>query len=67
MGPALATTNRFGLPWIVGDQVNTALIVGSGPSAAASALALGRREDCKITVLDVGLRVAAKPVPAGRG
>ncbi|HEX4215162.1 MAG TPA: GMC family oxidoreductase N-terminal domain-containing protein [Candidatus Dormibacteraeota bacterium] len=34
-----------------------ALIVGSGPAAAGAALALARRPDVRITVLDLGLRL----------
>ena len=37
--------------------MNTALIVGSGPAAAAAALALSRREDLKITIIDLGLQL----------
>lgn len=37
--------------------MTTALIIGSGPAAAAAALALSRREDLKITVIDVGLQL----------
>jgi ferredoxin len=37
--------------------VTTALIIGSGPAAAGAALALSRREDLKITVIDIGLRL----------
>jgi ferredoxin len=37
--------------------VTTALILGSGPAAAGAALALSRREDLKITVIDIGLRL----------
>jgi choline dehydrogenase-like flavoprotein len=35
--------------------VTTALIIGSGPAAAGAALALSRRRDLKITVIDMGL------------
>jgi choline dehydrogenase-like flavoprotein len=35
----------------------TALIVGSGPAAAGAALALSPRQDLKITVIDIGLRL----------
>lgn len=35
--------------------MTTALIVGSGPAAASAALALSRRQDLKITVVDIGL------------
>ena len=35
--------------------MTTALVVGSGPAAAGAVLALCRREDLKITVLDVGV------------
>ena len=35
----------------------TALIIGSGASAAATALALSRREDLRITVIDIGLQL----------
>jgi ferredoxin len=44
---------------MAGEVVTTALIVGSGPAAAAAALALSRREDLTITVLDVGLQLEA--------
>ena len=37
--------------------MTTALIIGSGPAAAGAALALSRREDLKITVIDIGLRL----------
>jgi ferredoxin len=37
--------------------VTTALIVGTGPAAAGAALALSRREDLEITVIDIGLRL----------
>ena len=37
----------------------TALIIGSGPAAAGAALALSRREDLEITVIDVGLQLEA--------
>jgi ferredoxin len=37
--------------------MTTALIIGSGPAAAAAALALSHREDLKITVIDVGLQL----------
>ena len=37
--------------------MTTALILGSGPAAASAALALSRREDLKITVIDIGLRL----------
>jgi len=42
---------------MAGDVVTSALIIGSGPAAAAAALALSRREDLKITVIDVGLQL----------
>jgi hypothetical protein len=35
----------------------TALIIGSGPSAAGAALALAEREDLQIVVLDLGLQL----------
>lgn len=52
--------------------MRSALIVGSGPSAAGAALALAEADDCQITVIDVGLtldepnraalqRIAARP------
>jgi ferredoxin len=37
--------------------VPTALILGSGPAAAGAVLALSRRQDLKITVVDIGLRL----------
>ena len=37
-----------------------ALIVGSGPAAAAVALALARRPDVRVTVIDVGLRLESE-------
>jgi ferredoxin len=37
--------------------MTTALIVGSGPAAAGAALALSCREDCEITIIDIGLRL----------
>ena len=42
---------------MAGDAVTTALIVGSGPAAAAAALALSGRADLQITVIDVGLEL----------
>lgn len=39
--------------------MTTALIIGSGPAAAGAALALSRRPDLKITVVDIGLRLEA--------
>ena len=47
----------FGPRWITSDDVTTALVIGSGPAAAGAALALVRREDCKVTVVDPGLRL----------
>ena len=35
--------------------MRSALIVGSGPSAAGAAIALSKIDDCQITVIDVGL------------
>jgi ferredoxin len=37
--------------------MRTALIIGSGSAAAGAALALSRRDDLKITVVDIGLRL----------
>ena len=37
--------------------MTTALVIGSGAAAAGAALALSRREDVKITVIDIGLRL----------
>ena len=37
--------------------MTTALIFGSGPAAAGAALALSRRENRKIVVIDIGLRL----------
>jgi choline dehydrogenase-like flavoprotein len=39
--------------------MTTALILGSGPAAAGAALALSRRPDLSITVVDMGLRLEA--------
>ena len=36
------------------------LIIGSGPAAAGAALALSRREDVAITVIDIGVRLDAE-------
>ena len=38
-------------------QVRTAIIVGSGAAAAGAALALSRREDLEVTILDIGLKL----------
>lgn len=38
----------------------TAVIIGSGPAAAGAALALSRREDLEITVVDIGLQLEAE-------
>jgi ferredoxin len=35
--------------------MRSALILGSGPSAAAAAMALAAKPDCQITVIDIGL------------
>jgi ferredoxin len=40
--------------------VTTVLIIGSGPAAAGAALALSRREDVAITVIDIGVRLDAE-------
>jgi choline dehydrogenase-like flavoprotein len=37
--------------------VSSALIIGSGPAAAGAALALSRRKDLEITVIDLGLEL----------
>src|ERR1700691_2270351 len=37
--------------------MTTALIIGSGAAAAGTALALSRRENLKITVIDIGLQL----------
>jgi ferredoxin len=37
--------------------VSTAIIIGSGSAAAGTALALSRRENVKITVIDIGLQL----------
>ena len=39
--------------------MTTALIIGSGAAAAGAALALARRPDLQITVIDIGLRLEA--------
>ena len=40
--------------------MTTVLIIGSGPAAAGAALALSRREDVAITVIDIGVRLDAE-------
>jgi ferredoxin len=40
--------------------MTSALIIGSGPAAAGAALALSRREDLKITVIDIGLQIESE-------
>lgn len=40
--------------------MTTALIIGSGAAAAGAALALSRREDIQITVVDIGLQLEAE-------
>jgi hypothetical protein len=40
--------------------MSTALIIGSGAAAAGTALALSRREDLQITVIDIGLQLEAE-------
>jgi ferredoxin len=37
--------------------VTTVLIIGSGPAAAGAALALSKREDVAVTVIDIGVRL----------
>ena len=37
--------------------MTNALILGSGPAAAGAALALSRRKDLKITIIDIDLRL----------
>ena len=39
--------------------MTTALIIGSGSAAAGAALALSRRDDLKITIVDIGLQLEA--------
>jgi hypothetical protein len=39
--------------------MTSALIIGSGAAAAGAALALSHREDLKLTVIDIGLRLEA--------
>ena len=39
--------------------MTTALIIGSGAAAAGAALALSHRENIKITVIDIGLKLEA--------
>jgi hypothetical protein len=40
--------------------VTTVLIIGSGPAAAGAALALSRRENVAVTVIDIGVRLDAE-------
>ena len=40
--------------------MNRALIIGSGAAAAGAALALSRRKDLQITVVDIGLQLEAE-------
>ena len=40
--------------------MTTALIIGSGAAAAGAALALSRRADVRITVIDIGLQLESK-------
>ena len=42
--------------------MTTALIIGSGAAAAGAALALSRRENLKITVIDIGLQLESNRV-----
>ena len=39
--------------------MTSALIIGSGAAAAGAALALSHRENLKLTVIDIGLRLEA--------
>jgi ferredoxin len=46
-----------GYPPTAGIDVPTALIIGSGPSAAGTAMALSRRRDLEIVMIDLGLEL----------